>query len=153
VQTFPPEFIDAARPTRHSTGDRWLVNEVYVKVAGRWTYLYRAVDQHGQVIDVLGSERRDGQAARAFFTRAMRFGPAPIEVPTDRAPVYPARHRHARTDRPARARAVRQQHHRGRSRPTQSKTETDARPQTNELGPNDRGRPRLRAPRPLRTHN
>jgi IS6 family transposase len=65
------------------------------------------VDQHGQVIDVLGSERRDGQAARAFFTRAMRFGPAPIEVPTDRAPVYPARHRHARTDRPARARAVR----------------------------------------------
>ena len=59
VQTFTPEFIDAARPARHATGDRWFVDETYVKVAGRWTYLYRAVDQHGQVIDVLVSERRD----------------------------------------------------------------------------------------------
>ena len=44
VQTFTPEFIDAARPSRHATGDRWFVDETYVKVAGRWTYLYRAVD-------------------------------------------------------------------------------------------------------------
>ena len=50
VQTFTPEFIDAARPSRHSVGDRWFVDETYVKVAGRWTYLYRAVDQHGQVM-------------------------------------------------------------------------------------------------------
>ena len=48
VQTFTPEFIDAARPARHSMGDRWFVDETYVKVAGRWTYLYRAVDQHRQ---------------------------------------------------------------------------------------------------------
>lgn len=40
-------------------GDWWFVDETYVKVAGRWTYLYRAVDQHGQVIDVLLSNRRD----------------------------------------------------------------------------------------------
>ena len=53
VQTFTAEFIDAARPSRHSVGNRWFVDETYVKVAGRWTYLYRAVDQHGQVIDVL----------------------------------------------------------------------------------------------------
>ncbi len=53
------------------------------------TYLYRAIDQHGQVIDVLVSERRDGAAARAFFTRALTRGPAPVEVTTDRAPVYP----------------------------------------------------------------
>jgi IS6 family transposase len=89
VQTFTSEFIDAARPTRHATGDRWFVDETYVKVAGRWTYLYRAIDQHGQVIDVLVSERRDGAAARAFFTRAMTRGPSPVEVSTDRAPVYP----------------------------------------------------------------
>jgi IS6 family transposase len=89
VQTFTPEFIDAARPTRHATGDRWFVDETYVKVAGRWTYLYRAVDQHGQVIDVMVSKRRDSAAARAFFTRAMRIAPAPVEVTTDRAPVYP----------------------------------------------------------------
>ncbi len=89
VQTFTPEFIDAARPARHATGDRWFVDETYVKVAGRWTYLYRAIDQHGQVIDVLVSTRRDAETARAFFTRALRCGPAPVEVTTDRAPVYP----------------------------------------------------------------
>jgi transposase, IS6 family len=60
-----------ARPARHATGDRWFVDETYVKVAGRWTYLYRAVDQHGQVIDVLVSTRRDTSAARDFFTRAL----------------------------------------------------------------------------------
>jgi transposase-like protein len=89
VQTFTPEFIDAARPARHATGDRWFVDETYVKVAGRWTYLYRAVDQHGQVLDVLVCERRDASAARAFFARALQAGPAPVEVTTDRAPVYP----------------------------------------------------------------
>jgi transposase, IS6 family len=89
VQTFTGEFIDAARPSRHVTGDRWFVDETYVKVAGRWSHLYRAVDQHGQVIDVLVSTRRDGEAARAFFTRALSCGPAPVEITTDRAPVYP----------------------------------------------------------------
>jgi transposase, IS6 family len=88
VQTFTSAFIDAARPSRHATGDRWFVDETYVKVAGRWSYLYRAVDQHGQVIDVLLSQRRDGAAARMFFSRAMRFGPTPVEVTTDRALVY-----------------------------------------------------------------
>jgi transposase-like protein len=89
VQTFTPEFIDAARPARHAAGDRWFVDETYVKVAVRWTFLYRAVDQHGQVIDVLVCERRDGSAARAFFARAWAFGPTPVEVTTDPAPVYP----------------------------------------------------------------
>jgi IS6 family transposase len=89
VQTFTLEFINSARPARHATGDRWFVDETYVKVAGHWTYLYRATDQHGQVIDVLVCERRDGPAARAFFTRALSCGPSPVEVTTDRAPVYP----------------------------------------------------------------
>jgi transposase-like protein len=47
VQRFTPLFADAARPLRHVTGDRWFVDETYVKVAGRWRYLYRAVDQFG----------------------------------------------------------------------------------------------------------
>lgn len=89
VQTFTAEFIHLARPARHAAGDRWFVDETYVKVAGRWTYLYRAVDQHRQVIDVLISTRRDAAAARAFVTRALRHGAAPREVATDRAPVYP----------------------------------------------------------------
>jgi IS6 family transposase len=89
VQTFTSEFIDSARAARHATGARWYVDETYVEVAGRWTYLYRAIDQHAQVIDVLVCEHRDGAAARAFFTRTLTCGPSPVEVTTDRAPVYP----------------------------------------------------------------
>ena len=89
VQRFTPEFIEAARFCRHAPGDRWFADETYVKVAGRWTYLYRAIDQHGQVIDVLLSARRDLAAARRFFTRALRAGTVPAEVTTDRAPAYP----------------------------------------------------------------
>ena len=89
VQRFTPEFIEAARPARHLPGDRWFTDETYLKIAGTWTYLYRAVDQHGQVIDVLLSERRDLAAARRFFTRALRAGTVPAEVTTDCAPVYP----------------------------------------------------------------
>jgi IS6 family transposase len=88
VQRFTPLFADAARPARHATGDRWFVDETYVKVAGRWRYLYRAVDQYGQVIDVLLSEQRDTAAARQFFTRALAHGPAPVEVTTDKAAPY-----------------------------------------------------------------
>jgi IS6 family transposase len=51
-------------------------------------YLYRAVDQYGQVIDVLLSEQRDTAAARRFFIRALAHGPAPVEVTTDKAGPY-----------------------------------------------------------------
>jgi IS6 family transposase len=89
VQRFTPLLIDAARPCRHSPSDRWFTDETYVKVAGRWTYVYRAIDQFGQVIDVLASERRDLAASRRFFTRALAHGRRPVEVTTDRAAAYP----------------------------------------------------------------
>jgi transposase-like protein len=76
---------------RHSPGDRWFADETYVKVNGGWRYVYRAVDQYGQVIDVLVSARRDGEAARRFFQRALAMlKVVPAEVVTDGAPVYPA---------------------------------------------------------------
>lgn len=155
VQTFTPEFIDAARPARHATGNRWFVDETYVKVAGRWTYRYRAVDQHGQVIDVLLSTRRDAAAARLFFTSALRFGP--IAGRGDQRPGtgLPADHRRPRADRPARHRAVCQQRHRGRPRTAQGQASTDARTETTGLRANCLGRPRLRAKPstwPLRDH-
>jgi hypothetical protein len=65
------------------------VDETYVRIAGGWHYLYRVVDQHGQVIDVLVSPRRNAAAARALFSRALRCGPTPVEVTTDKASVYP----------------------------------------------------------------
>lgn len=89
VQRFTPLLIDAARPCRHAAGDRWFVDETYVKVAGRWVYLYRAIDQYGQVIDVLVSEKRDLAATRWFFIRALGHGLRPTEVTTDRAAASP----------------------------------------------------------------
>jgi IS6 family transposase len=89
VQRFTPLLIDAARPCRHAPGDRWFANETYVKVAGRWRYVYRAIDQFGQVIDVLVSEKRDMVATRRFFTRTLGQAPPPAEVTTDRAQAYP----------------------------------------------------------------
>ena len=70
---------------RHHVGDRWFADETYVKVAGVWRYVYRAVDQHGQVIDVYVSKRRNTAAARRFFETSLRAHGRPREVTTDLA--------------------------------------------------------------------
>jgi transposase-like protein len=84
VHRYIPLLIDAARSCRHAAGDRWFVDETYVKVARRWVYLYRAIDQHGRGIEVLASDKRDLTATRRFFTRALEHAPRPAEVTTDR---------------------------------------------------------------------
>jgi transposase-like protein len=90
VQQFTPLFADAARFARRSPGDRWFVDETHVGVGGVWRYVYRAGGQHGQVIDVLVSKRRDQDAARRFFQRALTTLRVILtEVVTDAAPVYP----------------------------------------------------------------
>jgi len=90
VQRFAPEFAEAARPRQHIVGDRWHVDETYVRVGGTWRYLFRAIDQFGQVIDVFLSPHRDTKAARRFFERAIgRTRISPVEVTTDRYRVYP----------------------------------------------------------------
>jgi transposase, IS6 family len=71
VQRFTPLLAEAGRPCRHAVGDRWQVDETYVKVAGRWRYGYRAIDQFGQVVDVFVSPRRGLRAAHRFFARAI----------------------------------------------------------------------------------
>jgi IS6 family transposase len=85
VQHFTPLLVDAAQPCRYTAGGRWFVDETYAKVAGVWRYVYRAVDQHGQVIDIYVSARRDIPAARKFFTAAISAHGGPDEVVTDRA--------------------------------------------------------------------
>jgi IS6 family transposase len=85
VQRFTPILIDTAVPYRYAVGDRWFVDETYVKVAGVWRYVYRAIDDDGQVIDVYVSKRRDTVAARRFFTSVIRVHGQPCEVVTDRA--------------------------------------------------------------------
>ena len=64
---------------------RWFADETYVKVAGVWRYVYRAIDERGQVIDVLVSVRRDMTAARRFFVRMLAVQEDPQEITTDRA--------------------------------------------------------------------
>jgi transposase-like protein len=90
VQRFTPLLAEAARPCRHAAGNRWHVDETYVKVASRWRYGYRAIDQFGQVIDVFVSSRRDAKTVRQFFEQAITTTRVlPREVVTDRAPTYP----------------------------------------------------------------
>jgi transposase-like protein/predicted enzyme related to lactoylglutathione lyase len=94
VQRFTPLLAQAARPCRHAVGDRWFVDETYVKVAGQWRCVYRAIDQFDQVMDVVMdvvvSVRRDTVAAHRFFERAVGTTKVvPVEVVTDRAATYP----------------------------------------------------------------
>jgi transposase, IS6 family len=152
VQRFTPEFIEAARPCRHAPGDRWFVDETYVKVAGTWTYLYRAVDQYGQVIDVLLSTRRDLAAARRFFIRALCAGTVPAEVTTDRAPSYPRVLDELIPTALHTVEQLRQQPRRGRPRAAESPAAADAWPEAPPLSADPRRRTCLRPeppPRPL----
>jgi transposase, IS6 family len=83
-------LADAARPCRHSVGDCWQADETYARVAGQWRYSYRAIDQFGQVIDVLVSPQRDAKAARRLFERAIGTTKLrPVEIITDKAATYP----------------------------------------------------------------
>jgi len=90
VQRFAPEFAQAARARRHAVGGRWHVDETYLRIGGIWRYLFRAIDQFGQVIDVYLSPRRDANAARRFFAQAIgRTRISPVEITTDRYRLYP----------------------------------------------------------------
>jgi transposase-like protein len=90
VVRFTPLLAETARPCRHQVSDRWQVDESYVKVAGRWRYIYRAIDQFGQVVDVFVSPQRDAKAARRFLERAIGTTKiTPVEVVPDKAATYP----------------------------------------------------------------
>ena len=89
-----PVMGDALRKRRHGTrrgsGTSWHVDETYLKVRGRWTYLYRAVDRDGNLIDAMLSEHRDMKAAKAFFRSARAtMGFRPDRVTTDGHGSYP----------------------------------------------------------------
>ena len=71
-------------------GRRWHVDETYLKVGGRWAYLYRAVDRDGNLVDTMLSEHRDMAAAQAFFRSAKAVtGVTPDQVTTDGHGSYP----------------------------------------------------------------
>ena len=91
VREFAPLFEDAARSFRRAVGGSWSVDETYTTIAGKPAYVYRAVDGHGQVIDVYVSTRRASADAATFFRRAIAAtGVVPDEVTTDGAAYPPA---------------------------------------------------------------
>jgi transposase-like protein len=142
------------RPVRPAPRRRPLARGRDLRQGRRWVYLYRAVDQFGQVIDVYASTRRDSEAAHRFFQRArITAGVVPVEVVTDRAPTYPPSPRRAVANRRAPRRAIRQQSGRGRPRAAEMMAATDARDQDHDRVAGTCRRPRVRAEpasRPLR---
>ena len=89
-----PALADELRRRRHGRGGargrHWHVDETYLKVRGRWCFLYRAIDRDGDLVDTMLSERRDMAAARAFFRSAKAAtGATPDRVTTDGHGSYP----------------------------------------------------------------
>jgi transposase, IS6 family len=71
IQAYAPELDKRIRPHLSMTNGSWRVDETYIRVKGKWVYLYRAVDATGQTIDFLLSPKRDAAAARRFFHKAL----------------------------------------------------------------------------------
>ena len=89
VQRYVPEFEKCWNRYAHPVGSSWRVDETYIRVRGRWTYLYRAVGKHGSTVDFLLSEHRDIAAAKRFFIKAIEQHGAPERITLDG---YPATH-------------------------------------------------------------
>jgi transposase, IS6 family len=91
IQDYAPELNRPCRRELRNTNGSWRVDETYLRVAGKWTYLYRAVDSTGDTIDFLLSSKRDAAAAKRFFQKALRppNHSRPRVVNVDRNPAYP----------------------------------------------------------------
>src|ERR1700675_2999030 len=90
VQCYAPELDRRMRKGLKATNDSWRVDETYVRVKGKWVYLYRAVDSEGATIDFLLSAKRDAEAAERFLTKALggENHPAPRVINTDKHAAY-----------------------------------------------------------------
>ena len=90
VQYYGPELEQRLRPHLKPTNKSWRVDETYIRVKGRWCYLYRAIDSAGATIDFLLSAFRDADAAKRLFRNALgdRSHPQPRVINTDLAPIY-----------------------------------------------------------------
>jgi transposase-like protein len=92
VQAYAEALEKRLRPHLRASTGSWRVDETYVRVKGRWSYLYRAVDSTGQTIDFLLSARRDAEAAKRFFRKALAQPHTrnPRTLTVDKNPAYPA---------------------------------------------------------------
>jgi transposase-like protein len=83
VQRYVPEFEKKWSRFARTVGISWRVDETYIRVRGEWKYLYRAVDKQGNTVDFLLSGHRDIEAAKRFFTRAIKKHGAPEKITVD----------------------------------------------------------------------
>jgi putative transposase len=91
---FGPAYARELRRRRPRPGDKWHLDEVFIKINGERKYLWRAVDQDGMVLDILVQNRLDTAAARRFFRRLLKnTGAVPRVVVTDKLRSYGAAHR------------------------------------------------------------
>ncbi|WP_411194430.1 IS6 family transposase [Rhodococcus erythropolis] len=91
---FGPEYARRLRRRASRAGDTWHLDEVFVKIRGVRKYLWRAVDQHGNVLDILIQGKRDGKAATRFFrTLLKKQGHTPRVLITDKLRSYQVAHR------------------------------------------------------------
>ena len=95
-RTFGPEYARTLRQRRGRMGDTWYLDELFVMIQGRQQSLWRAVDQDGDVIDILVQSRRDRRAAARFFHKLLKGqGRGPLRLITDKLRSYSAAHRTA----------------------------------------------------------
>ncbi|MCP5016339.1 MAG: IS6 family transposase [Ketobacter sp.] len=89
---FGPEYARSIKKRRGPLGDTWYMDEVYiVTIGGERRYLWRAVDQDGDVLDILVQKRKDKQAAVCFFKKLMKGqGRSARKIVTDKLPSYGA---------------------------------------------------------------
>ena len=93
-RTFGPEYARMLRRRRGRMGDTWYLDELFVHIRGRQQYLWRAVDEDGDVIDILAQSRRDQRAAERFFRKLLKGqGREPRRLITDKLRSYSAAHR------------------------------------------------------------
>ena len=96
---FGPKFARRLKRKHQGYGDTFYVDEVFVKINGKQHYLWRAVDQDGEVVDVLLQTRRDGASAKRFFKRLLKsHGGEPRKVVTDKLRSYGVAHRQLMPD-------------------------------------------------------
>jgi transposase, IS6 family len=92
VQAYAEDLEKRIRPHLRPSNGSWRVDETYIKVKGRWAYLYRAVDSRGQTIDFLFAATRDAITAKCFFRKALARPHTrnPRTITADKNPAYPA---------------------------------------------------------------
>lgn len=96
---FGQSFANCLRRRRPRPGDKWHLDEVFIRIQGIQRYLWRAVDQHGVVLDILVQERRDAKAAKRFFRCLLKgVDYAPRVIMTDKLRSYGVAKRHLLPD-------------------------------------------------------